>query len=211
MGGCGCAVLAADHVGFMGVAFAFGLALLAMIYTIGPVSGCHLNPAITLGLVLAGKFPVGQAPGYVVAQIAGGIIAALVLLFVASGNRHFDPIATGFASDGYGARSPGHYGVGAAFVIETVMTMLLVVTILGATNVKAPVGLSGIVIGLVLTLIHLVSIPVTNTSVNPARSIGPALFASVRQLVNSGCSSWPLCLVPPSLPKSIQSSAPLTR
>ncbi len=177
MGGCGCAVLAADHVGFMGVALAFGLALLAMIYTIGPVSGCHLNPAVTLGLVLAGKFPVSQAPGYVVAQIAGSIIAALVLLFVATGSGHFDPVATGFASNGYGVRSPGHYGAGAAFVIETVMTTLLVVTILGATDVKAPVGFAGIAIGFVLTLIHLVSIPVTNTSVNPARSIGPALFA----------------------------------
>lgn len=176
-GGCGCAVLSADRVGLLGVAFAFGLSLLAMIYAIGPVSGCHLNPAVTLGLTLAGKFPVVRIPGYLLAQVAGGIAAALVLLFVASGAGPFDPAAAGFASNGYGARSPGHYGLGAAFVIETVMTAFLVLTILGATDIKAPVGFAGIAIGLVLTLIHLVSIPVTNTSVNPARSIGPALVA----------------------------------
>lgn len=177
LGGCGCAVLAADHVGYLGVALAFGLSLVAMVYAIGPVSGCHLNPAVTFGLFLSGKFPASHIPGYVVAQLAGAILASAALLFIASGTGHFDPVASGFASNGYGARSPGGYGVGAAFVAETLMTAILVLTILGATDVKAPVGFAGLAIGLVLTLIHLVSIPVTNTSVNPARSIGPALFA----------------------------------
>jgi len=176
-GGCGAAVLAANHIGYLGVSFAFGLSLVGMIYAIGPVSGCHLNPAVTLGLFLSGKFPAARIPGYVAAQLLGAIVASAVLLFVASGTGHFDPVATGFASNGYGDRSPGHYGVGAAFVVEVIMSALLVLTILGATDVKAPVGFAGIAIGLVLTLIHLISIPVTNTSVNPVRSIGPALFA----------------------------------
>ncbi len=176
-GGCGSAVLAADHIGYAGVAAGFGLSLLAMIYTIGPISGCHLNPAVTLGLVMSGKFDPRRAPGYMIAQVVGGILAAAVLLLVASGTGHFDPVASGFATNGYGDRSPGHYGLLSCFVIEIVMTALLVLTILGATDIKAPVGFAGIAIGLVLTLIHLVSIPVTNTSVNPARSIGPALFA----------------------------------
>ncbi len=176
-GDCGCAVLAADHVGYLGVAIAFGLSLVGMIYAIGPVSGCHLNPAVTLGLFLSGKFPAASILGYVAAQLAGAVLASGVLLYVASGTGYFDPVASGFASNGFGDRSPGHYSVSAAFVVETVMTAVLVVTILGATDVKAPVGFAGVAIGLVLTLIHLVSIPVTNTSVNPARSIGPALFA----------------------------------
>ncbi len=176
-GGCGCAVLAADHVGYLGVAFAFGLSLLGMIYAIGPVSGCHLNPAVTFGLFLSGKFPAAFVPGYMLAQLTGAILASAMLLFVASGTGHFDPVVSGFATNGFGDRSPGHYGLGAAFVIETIMTAVLVVTILGATDVKAPVGFAGVAIGLVLTLIHLISIPVTNTSVNPVRSIGPALFA----------------------------------
>ena len=176
-GGCGSAVLAADHIGYAGVAAAFGLSLLAMVYTIGPISGCHLNPAVTLGLTLSGKFDPRRAAGYMIAQVLGGILAAALLLLVANGTGHFDPVATGFATNGYGDRSPGHYGLLSCFVIEVVMTALLVVTILGATDILAPVGFAGIAIGLVLTLIHLVSIPVTNTSVNPARSIGPALFA----------------------------------
>lgn len=176
-GGCGSAVLAADHIGYAGVAAAFGLSLLAMVYAIGPISGCHLNPAVTLGLVLSGKFDPRKAPGYMIAQVLGGILAAALLLLVAKGTGHFDPVVTGFATNGYGDRSPGHYGLLACFVIEVVMTALLVITILGATDITAPVGFAGIAIGLVLTLIHLVSIPVTNTSVNPARSIGPALFA----------------------------------
>ena len=176
-GGCGAAVLAGDHIGFAGVAGAFGLSLLVMVYTIGPISGCHINPAVTLGLWLAGKFPAGRILGYWIAQIIGGIIAAGVLLVIAKGTGHYDPTATGFASNGFGDRSPGHYGLGAAFLCEIVMTAFLILVILGSTDIRAPVGFAGIAIGLVLTLIHLVSIPVTNTSVNPARSIGPALYA----------------------------------
>ncbi len=177
MGGVGSAVLAGHHIGFAGVALAFGLSLLAMVYTIGPISGCHVNPAVTLGLFLAGKFPAARIPGYWIAQIAGAIIAAVILYLIASGQPHFDAVASGFGSDGYGARSPDHFTMGAAFLSEIVMTAFLVLTVLGATDVKAPVGFAGLAIGLVLTLIHLVSIPVDNTSVNPARSIGPALFA----------------------------------
>ena len=175
--GCGSAVLAAGHIGFGGVSAAFGLALLAMIYTVGPISGCHLNPAVTLGMVLSRKFDVKRAPGYVIAQIVGSILAAATLYAIASGTGHFDAVASGFASNGYGTRSPDGYNVSSAFIIEMVLTALLVLTILGATDFAAPVGFAGIAIGLCLTLIHLVSIPVTNTSVNPARSIGPALFA----------------------------------
>jgi aquaporin Z len=176
-GGCGSAVLAGDHIGFAGVAAAFGLSLLTMVYTIGPISGCHINPAVTVGLFLSGKFPADRIAGYVVAQIVGGIVAAGILLIIAHGTGNFDPAATGFASNGYGGRSPGHYSLGAAFLCEVVLTAFLILTILGATDIKAPVGFAGLAIGLMLTLIHLVSIPVTNTSVNPARSIGPAIFA----------------------------------
>jgi aquaporin Z len=176
-GGCGSAVLAGTHIGFAGVALAFGLSLLAMVYTVGPISGCHVNPAVTLGLWLSGKFAGHRVAGYMAAQVIGAILAAAVLLIVANGAQGFDPIATGFASNGYGDRSPGHFGLGAAVVCEVVMTAFLVLTVLGATDVPAPVGFAGVAIGLMLTLIHLVSIPVTNTSVNPARSIGPALFA----------------------------------
>ncbi len=177
LGGCGAAVLAGPHIGYAGVAAAFGLSLLVMVYTVGPVSGCHLNPAVTLGLVLAGKFDARRAPGYVIAQVIGGIAAAAVLYLVASGKAGFDATASGFATNGYGDRSPEHYGLLACFVSEVVMTGLLMFVILGATDIKAPVGFAGVAIGLALTVIHLVSIPVTNTSVNPARSIGPALFA----------------------------------
>ncbi len=176
-GGVGSAVLAGDHIGYAGIAAAFGLSLLVMVYTIGPISGCHINPAVTFGLWLSGKFPASRILGYWIAQIVGGIIAAGVLLVIAKGTGHFDPVATGFASNGFGDRSPGHYGLGACFLCEIVMTAFLVLTILGSTDIRAPVGFAGIAIGLVLTLIHLVSIPVTNTSVNPARSIGPAIFA----------------------------------
>lgn len=175
--GCGSAVLAAGHIGFGGVSAAFGLALLAMVYTVGPISGCHLNPAVTLGMVLSRKFDVKRAPGYIIAQIVGSIIAAAALYAIARGTGQFDAVTSGFASNGYGARSPDHYDMTSAFLIETILTALLVVTILGATDFAAPVGFAGIAIGLCLTLIHLISIPVTNTSVNPARSIGPALFA----------------------------------
>ena len=176
-GGCGAAVLAGGKIGFAGVALAFGLSLLAMVYTIGPISGCHVNPAVTFGLLLSGKFEVRDVPGYVIAQILGAIVAAGVLLIIAKGvPGGYDPAVGGLGADGYGLHSPGGYGMAAGFVSEVVMTMFLVVTILGATDVMAPAGFAGLPIGLVLTLIHLVSIPVTNTSVNPARSIGPAVF-----------------------------------
>src|SRR5271170_1313540 len=176
-GGCGAAVLAGDKIGFAGVAFAFGLSLLAMVYTIGPISGCHVNPAVTLGLLLSGKFEAKHVPGYIIAQIVGAIVAAAVLLIIAQGrNGGYDPALSGFAANGFGDHSPENYGLLAAFVTEVVLTFFLVFTVLGATDAKAPVGFAGLAIGLVLTLIHLVGIPVTNTSVNPARSIGPALF-----------------------------------
>ncbi len=185
-GGCGAAVLAGDKIGFVGVSFAFGLSLLAMVYTIGPISGCHVNPAVTVGLLLSGKFESKHVAGYVIAQILGAIVAAAVLLMIAEGrNGGYDPALAGFAANGFGEHSPGNYGLGAAFVAEVVLTFFLVFTVLGATDTSAPVGFAGLAIGLVLTLIHLVGIPVTNTSVNPARSIGPALFVggwAIRQL-----------------------------
>lgn len=176
-GGCGAAVLAGDKIGFAGVAFAFGLALLAMVYTIGPISGCHVNPAVTVGLLLTGKFEAKYLLGYVIAQILGAIVAAAVLLLIAEGRSgSYDPAIAGFAANGFGEHSPGGYNLTAAFLTEIVLTFFLVFTVLGATDTKAPVGFAGLAIGLVLTLIHLVGIPVTDTSVNPARSIGPALF-----------------------------------
>src|SRR5437764_6929712 len=176
-GGVGSAVLAGPTIGNLGVALAFGLALLAMVYTIGPISGCHINPAVTLGVLLARKIGARDAVGYVVAQVVGAIVAASVLLIIANGlPGGYSPTAAGFGANGYDAHSPGHYGVGAAFLAEVVLTFLLVFTVLGATDVLAPVGFAGLGIGLVLTLIHLVGIPIDNLSVNPARSIGPALF-----------------------------------
>jgi aquaporin Z len=176
-GGCGSAVLAGDKIGFLGVSFAFGLSLLAMVYTIGPISGCHINPAVTVGLLLSKKCDARYAAGYIVAQVVGAIVAAGVLLLIAKGlPTGYDPTVGGLAANGYGEHSPTRYGLGAAFVVEVVLTAFLLLTVLGATDITAPVGFAGIPIGLVLTLIHLVGIPVTNTSVNPARSIGPALF-----------------------------------
>ena len=176
LGGVGSAVLAGPHIGFVGVSLAFGLSLLAMVYTIGPISGCHINPAVTFGLFIAGKFPGERVPGYWIAQVIGGIIAATILFLIAQGQPHFSAVIGGFGSNGYGVRSPDDFTLGAAFLTEVVMTAFLVLTVLGSTDIKAPVGFAGLAIGLVLTLIHLVSIPVDNTSVNPARSIGPALF-----------------------------------
>ncbi len=148
-----------------------------MAYAIGPISGCHINPAVTFGLLLTGKFEAKDVPGYVIAQIVGAIIAAGVLLVIAGGtNAGYDPSVSGFAANGYAAHSPGGYNLTAAFVTEVVLTFFLVFTVLGATDIKAPAGFAGIPIGIVLVLIHLVGIPVTNTSVNPARSIGPAVF-----------------------------------
>ncbi|MGA8576535.1 MAG: aquaporin Z [Candidatus Cybelea sp.] len=183
-GGCGSAVLAAAFpqfgIGFAGVALAFGLTLLTMAYTIGPISGCHINPAVTFGLCLAKRFPARDVLPYVIAQVIGAIAAAAVLYAVANGKPGF--VAGQFASNGYGALSPGGYGMGSALIIEIVCTFAFLMVILGATDKRAPVGFAGLAIGLALTLIHLISIPVDNTSVNPARSTGPALFAGPAEL-----------------------------
>ena len=180
LGGCGSAVIASAFpevgIGLLGVAFAFGLTVLTMAYAIGHVSGCHLNPAVTVGLAVGGRFPASQIGAYVVAQIVGAVVGATVLYIIASGAPDFDA-AKGFAANGYGAHSPGHYGLVSCFVTEVIMTMMFLFIIMGSTHGKAPVGFAPIAIGLGLTLIHLISIPITNTSVNPARSIGPALFA----------------------------------
>jgi aquaporin Z len=179
LGGCGSAVLAAAFpnvgIGLMGVALAFGLTLLTMGYAIGHISGCHLNPAVSVGLWAGGRFPASKLPPYIVAQVLGGIVAGAVLYVIASGAPGFD-VSKGFASNGYGAHSPGGYSLLAALVSEVVMTMFFLLVILGATDKRAPAGFAPIAIGLALTLIHLISIPVTNTSVNPARSTGVALF-----------------------------------
>lgn len=176
-GGCGAAVLAGEHIGFLGIALAFGLTLLTMAYAIGPISGCHINPAVTIGLMVNKKIDTRDVPGYIIGQILGAILAAVVLLLVVKGMPGgYEPAVSGFAANGYGEHSPGKFNVTSAFVVEVVLTFFLVFTVLGATHVKAPVGFAGIPIGLVLTLIHLVGIPVTNTSVNPARSISQALF-----------------------------------
>jgi len=176
-GGCGAAVLAGDHIGYLGVSFAFGLTLLTMAYAIGPISGCHINPAVTIGLFLSKKVSAKDVPGYIIGQIVGGFLAAAVLLVIVKGMPGgYDPALKGFAANGYGEHSPGNFSVTAAFVVEVVLTFFLVFTVLGSTDLKAPAGFAGIPIGLVLVLIHLVGIPVTNTSVNPARSISQAVF-----------------------------------
>lgn len=176
---CGSAVLAGDKIGFLGVSLAFGLSLLAMVYAIGPISGCHINPAVTVGILITKKMDAKYAAGYIAAQIVGAIAAsALLLLIVKGAPGGYDPATAvgGFAANGYAEHSPGHYNLLSCFLVEVVLTFFLVFTVLGATDNKAPVGFAGLAIGLVLTLIHLVGIPVTNTSVNPARSIGPAIF-----------------------------------
>lgn len=178
-GGCGAAIFAAAYpqlgIGFLGVAFAFGLTVLTMAYTIGPISGCHLNPAVTVGLAAGGRFPKADIGPYIVAQVVGAIVAAVALYIIASGKPGFE--AGGFAANGYGEHSPGHYGLFSCFIAEVVLTMMFLFVIMGSTHSRAPVGFAPIAIGLCLTLIHLISIPITNTSVNPARSTGPALFA----------------------------------
>jgi aquaporin Z len=179
LAGCGSAVLAAAFpdigIGFLGVSLAFGLTVLTMAYAIGHISGCHLNPAVTIGLAAGGRFPVSQIAPYVIAQVSGAVVAAGVLYLIASGGPGFD-LAKGFAANGYGDHSPGKYTLFAGLVTEVVLTMMFLFIIMGATHGKAPIGFAPIAIGLGLTLIHLVGIPVTNTSVNPARSTGPALF-----------------------------------
>lgn len=176
-GGVGSAVLAGKDIGFLGVSLAFGLSLLAMVYAIGPISGCHINPAVTLGLLLSEKMERRDVVGYIVAQIAGAIVAAGILVLIAQGIvGGYNPAVGGLGANGYAAHSPGGYSLAAAFLAEVVLTFFLVFTVLRATDIAAPVGFAGIPIGLVLTLIHLVGIPVTNTSVNPARSIASAVF-----------------------------------
>jgi aquaporin Z len=192
-GGCGAAIIGGSRIGPLGIALAFGLSLLAMVYTIGPISGCHVNPAVTLGLLLSGKFEAKHLPGYVIAQIGGAIAATAMLVYVLEGRREgFNP-ATGLAANGFAVHSAGGYDLIAAFTIEIVLTFFLVFTVLGTTDTKAPVGFAGLAIGLVLTLDHLLGIPVTGTSVNPARSIGPALFVggwALKQL-------WVFLVAPP--------------
>jgi len=179
LGGCGSAVLAAAFpgvgIGLLGVSLAFGLTVLTMAFAIGHISGCHLNPAVSVGLWAGGRFPANQLLQYVVAQVLGAVVAGGVLYVIASGKAGFD-VSAGFASNGYGIHSPGGYSLLAALVTEVVMTMMFLLVILGSTDKRAPQGLAPIAIGLCLTLIHLISIPVTNTSVNPARSTGVALF-----------------------------------
>ncbi len=162
-------------IGLLGVSLAFGLTLLTMAYAIGPISGCHINPAVTVGLVVARRFPARELLPYVVAQVLGGLAGAGILYVIATGHPDYK-LSAGFAANGYGAHSPGGYALSAALVCEIVMTFFFLLVILGSTDKRAPAGFAGIPIGLALTLIHLVSIPVTNTSVNPARSTGPALF-----------------------------------
>lgn len=180
LGGCGSAVLAAAFpdvgIGLLGVSLAFGLTVLTMAFAIGHISGCHLNPAVTIGLWAGGRFEAKEIVPYILAQVIGGVIAGGVLYTIASGQMGFDTASSGFASNGYGEHSPGGYSLTSALVTEIVMTMMFLLVILGATDQRAPQGFAPIAIGLCLTLIHLISIPVTNTSVNPARSTGVALY-----------------------------------
>ncbi|MEH6566580.1 MAG: aquaporin Z [Halopseudomonas sp.] len=179
LGGCGSAVLAASFpevgIGLLGVSLAFGLTVLTMAFAIGHISGCHLNPAVSIGLWAGGRFPASELAPYIFAQVLGGVLAGAVLYVIASGQAGFD-VSAGFAANGYGAHSPGGYLLQAALVCEVVMTMMFLLVIMGATDQRAPAGFAPIAIGLCLTLIHLISIPVTNTSVNPARSTGVGVF-----------------------------------
>jgi len=177
--GCGSAIFAAGFpslgIGFLGVAFAFGLSVLTMAYTVGPISGCHLNPAVSMGLMKAGRFPAKEVPTYVIAQVIGATLGALILYAIASGSPSFD-LNAGFAANGFGEHSPGGYSLISALMAEVVLTFMFVMIILAATEKSAPTGFAPIAIGLALTLVHLVDIPITNASVNPARSTGQALF-----------------------------------
>lgn len=180
LGGCGSAVLAAAFpdvgIGLLGVSLAFGLTVMTMAFAIGHISGCHLNPAVSVGLCVAKRLPANQLAPYIISQVLGGIVGAAILYLIASGKAGFD-VSAGFASNGFGAKSPGGYTLGAVFLCEVVMTAMFLVIILGSTDKRAPAGLAPVAIGLGLTLIHLVSIPVSNTSVNPARSLAVAVFA----------------------------------
>jgi aquaporin Z len=179
LGGCGSAVLAAAFpdvgIGLLGVSLAFGLTVLTMAFAIGHISGCHLNPAVSIGLAAGGRFPARELPGYIIAQVVGGLAGAGVLFLIASGQAGFD-VHAGFASNGYGEHSPGGYSMASGLIAEIVLTFMFLLIILGSTDKRAPAGMAPVAIGLGLTLIHLVGIPITNLSVNPARSTGPALF-----------------------------------
>jgi aquaporin Z len=192
LGGCGSAVLAGEFIGTAGVALAFGLTVLTMAYALGHVSGGHFNPAVTVGLATARRFDWREVPAYIAAQVVGAILASLVLYVIASGLAGFSASESGFATNGYGDRSPAGYALLAVIVAELVLTAFFLYVILGATDTRAPKGFAPIAIGLSLTLIHLVSIPVSNTSVNPARSLGPALFAGTDALAQL----WVFLLVP---------------
>jgi aquaporin Z len=174
--GCGAAVIAGGDIGLTGISFAFGLALIGMAYAIGPVSGCHINPAVSLGAVAAGRMALPEAISYIVAQVAGAIAGALVLMLIAGGKADYSVATNGLGQNGWGAGYLGEYSMGAAFVFELVATFLFMTVILGSTSASAPAGMAGLAIGLALVVIHLVGINVTGVSVNPARSIGPALF-----------------------------------
>ncbi|WP_234494124.1 aquaporin Z [Vibrio maritimus] len=180
LGGCGSAVLAAAFpdvgIGLLGVSLAFGLTVLTMAFAIGHISGCHLNPAVSIGLWAGGRFDAKELVPYIIAQVIGGVLAGGILYVIASGQAGFDAASSGFASNGYGDHSPGQYSLTAALVTEVVMTAMFLIVIMGSTDKRAPAGFAPIAIGLCLTLIHLISIPVTNTSVNPARSTGVALY-----------------------------------
>jgi aquaporin Z len=175
--GCGSAVIAGSHIGFMGISFAFGLAVMAMVYSIGSISGCHINPAITISMLVAGKINAKDTTGYIIAQCLGAILAAFVLFIIASGKPGYDIAVGGLGQNGYGLHSPDQYSLLACFVAEVVLTFLFLFVIFGSTHANAPKGFAGLAIGLSLVFIHLVGIPITGTSVNPARSIGPAIFA----------------------------------
>jgi aquaporin Z len=199
-GGCGAAVLAASFpalgIGFAGVALAFGLTVLTMAYSIGHISGCHLNPAVTCGLWAGGRFPGKDIPLYVIAQVLGAIVAAALLYFIASGNPDWSLAANGLAANGYGDHSPGHFSMISGLVIEVVLTFGFLFVIMGSTDGRAPAGFAPIAIGLALTLIHLISIPVTNTSVNPARSTGPALILAFNGSGDALGQLWLFWLAP---------------
>jgi aquaporin Z len=219
LGGCGSAVLAGEAIGALGVALAFGLSLLTMMYVIGPSSGCHINPAVTAGALISGRIDASTAALYVLAQIVGAILGAAVVYYVAAGAAGgYDPRFQGLAANGYGQHSPGGYDVTAALTVEVVLTFVLVFTVLSATDRRARTEFAGIAVGLALVLIHLVGIPVTNTSVNPARSIGPALFVGgwalrqlwlfmVAPLVGSVCAALLYQLIYPHSPRTGQTAA----
>jgi aquaporin Z len=200
--GIGSAVFAGNQIGYLGISLAFGFSLLAMAYVIGPISGCHINPAVTLGLFLSGKIPPKEAGGYILSQLLGAVLASGLILLIAQGlPGGYSATATGLGANGFGEHSPSGFNGLSAFIAETVLTSLLVLTVLGATDKKAPSGFAGLAIGLALTITNLVAIPITNASINPARSIGPAIFAGGWALAQL----W-LFIVAPLLGASIASS-----